>query len=258
MPNLWHYWFGLLLLCVTSILFVFTVVASCWLGWSDFSAAVSLQVASVFLALTLAYFFFEHRSHEREERIKETIHIFTDRLRLMAVEAVVDSAETMLMDERELAELDRSKGNGRYRRARELTITREMDQRKVEVRPITYDKLSPVFDKFQRLAGYCDLIFSRIGSGLHEFGFLLRQMISVQVFIRQEASLWVDFGQKKGADAVLPSLAQSNLLMLTQVVIELVDILDRAKFRDSRRKLNRKKYPLVAFMYTNEWGEEIL
>lgn len=252
-----YYWFGILLSIATGCLFGLTFVANCWLGWNDLLVSAVLQVAGVFLALTLAYFFFELRSHQREEGVKKTIRLFTDRLKLMAEEAVVRSAEQMLMDPLEQARIDHSPGNKRYDRARELVLVRPMRLKDYEGKPMTYDSLRGVVDCFERLAGSCELALNRIGPSLVEFGFLMRVMINLEGFTKQEVPLLRGFAAKSRGGALLPALAQMNLLVLAQLAIELIDILNNSNFEDSPKKINGKNYPNAVPIYSGQWGGEL-
>lgn len=253
-----YYWFGILLSIATGCLFGLTFVANCWLGWNDLLVSAVLQVAGVFLALTLAYFFFELRSHQREERVKKTIHLFTDRLQLIATEAVVSCAEQFLMEPGDLTQVDRSKGNKRYENARELTITQRLERRAYENKPMTYESLRNTIEKFQVLAGNCRFCLDKIGPSLNEFGFLMRAMITLERYIEQEIKLWKDFAEKNEGTTLVPGLAKGNLVALSQLAIELVDILERADFRDSPRRLNGRRYPPAGVGYAGNWGGDLL
>ena len=258
MPNLRHYWIGFIPGSTAVGLFGIALAANCWFGWRDFFVSALLQTAGVFLALTLAYIFFEHRSYEREERVKKTISLFTDRLRLMATEAVVSCAEQVLMEPEELAQVDSSPGNKRYEKARELTISKRLEQGEYGNTPMTYEILRNIFDRFKVLGGFSGTSLKRIGASLNEFGYLMRAMINLERTIEQELKLWNDFGEKNGSAAFVPRLAKRNLVSLSQMAIELVDIIDRANFEDSPRTLNGRRYFPLGVAYDGDWGEDLV
>ena len=88
-----NYWIGWLLIAVG---LACGSAAAIYFEYSDrpFIVAAFLQGAGVFLALALAYFFFEQRSHTRQQRIDETVRWSIELLRSIAISAVTTTTGT--------------------------------------------------------------------------------------------------------------------------------------------------------------------
>lgn len=254
--KLGHYWFGFTLLSLSLLTFVLAGTGAYLLNRSDFWGSLFLQVGGVLLALALAYFFFEHHSYDRQRRVRDTIHLFTGHLRLMAVDAAVRSAEQILMDSDELVTIDRSKGNNRYERARELIMGQQWRIQHFSALSHSYDSLEWVMQRFSNMATFCGQTFRIIGPGIIEYGALIRALVNIEASTKSEQLAWEEFAKRKGAGTILlPAEAIYNLVALAKVAIQLVEIIDSRNYAGPSGNGTNRANSIVARAVNSNWGD---
>ena len=151
MSYLRAYWIGWCLLATSLICWS---IAAALFEYTNHIFVISslLQAAGVFLALVIAYFFFEHRSQARQAKIDATIELTVDQLRKLAKHAVI----TVVQQWKEHPYRHNVYGTQyeapTYDEAREFVLERS---RRLEEYPSdidSFDSLYWVFEMFENLS----------------------------------------------------------------------------------------------------------
>ena len=95
-----------------------------------------------------------------------------------------------------------------------------------------------------------------LGSGLIEYHALLETMNNVETRVESEKRVWDEFRLRtEGPNSQLPSEASYNLLVLSELVIRLVDVLDSESLEgDVEYESNGQLAPEI-LRRSHDWGE---
>ena len=248
----------------------------------EFIIAAFLQTAGVFLALSLAYFFFEQRSHRRQKNIDEAVARLTQSLRGYAVWGVLRTIES-IYDKPLTSGLGPSNIEKAYREARNLALkTHTIVSGSEPNDPLDTERyfgnMLWIFQGLESLAGRLESMRQLVGPALTEYESLSQSMQHLEARIREEGQVWKEFEQreplrdkrfatwertekdfpgrmKRPPDAeALPREALFNLQVLSGLVVHLVDVLDVPGYEGDQEYEERRKFAPEILMRSNEWG----
>ena len=220
------YWIGFLLLAsaissfiTSAFLFEFTN--------HEFIIASLIQLAGVLLALSAAYFFFEHRAIARQRRIDETLGTATTGLRGSLMRVV---STTVISWDESFWEENEPSGSGdieeRFREARECLRNRTLDFAHYEERRPAYSAIYWMLRRFVWSASHCRQTLGLLGEALTEHSSLILAMSTFVNAVDQENELWLRAMKQSGSDSTTLPEALYNLLVLSDMAIQIVDIID--------------------------------
>ncbi|MBQ10099.1 MAG: hypothetical protein CMJ45_00925 [Planctomyces sp.] len=267
------YWIGCLLivLCLSCGL-----IAALYFEQTNhhFIVAVLLQLAAVFLALALAYLFFEQRTHRRQKNIDEAVRCSTQSLRDLATTAVIKTVESMYGSPSS-AGIGPSNKEKIYLQARGLALNSHTivsggdPQDPLDVEH-GFRNLLWVFQVLERLADRLEIMWQLVGPALMEYEALSQTMQNLGARIRDEGDIWKEFQKRQPAresafanwentereipghakrppnPEVLPREAVFNLQQLSGLVVRLVDVLSHPEFKaDPEYEKKRRFAPEV-------------
>ena len=254
MSHLKAYWIGWCLLATSlicwsmaAILFEFTN--------HEFIISSLLQASGVFLALAIAYFFFEHGSQVRQAKIDATMELTVDQLRKLAKRAVI----TVVQQWKEHPHRHNVYGTQyeapTYDEAREFVLGRS---RRLEEYPRdidSFDSLYWVFAMFENLALYSSQSFRTVGPSLVEHSVLIREMRNLENFVEAEKQAWQGFVVRTGdANSPLPPEASYNLLAIAEAAVRLLDVLDSKDFGGDPEYEARRPFAQPVRRLSRQWG----
>jgi hypothetical protein len=275
------YWIGciLIFLCLAC-----WIVAALFFQRSDhaFIIASFLQAAGVFLALVLAYFFFEQRSQNRQKKIDKAIRRSTGELRGFASSVVIAITGNIYGKPLSHENYGPSNKEVSYQEARKITLERPSEDVGDMFNEFPssrhFGELQWIFWRLEELATKCDQTIRLLGQGLIEYDGLLRSMVSFEGYVTHEQRVWEEFlvlkpvreqefvsweKIEKGfpgrfpeplmAEA-LPSEAISNLLALSRVAVRLIDVLDSQNFEADQLYEAQKSFAPEILLRSSRWG----
>ena len=247
------YWIAWLLLVVS---YGCGVTSAIYFEKSDhkFIIAAFLQASAVFLALAVAYFIFESRSHQRQKRIDDGVGQSLKALGERAASAVITATGVVWSEppghgSRELE--DRPK---LYKEARELVLNRSR-----QISDYGYDGLHffarhLVLQYFEDIAWNCDRVISLLGHELTEYPALIRSIVDFQDMVTDERKIWQIF---RTSDKDLPPEAEYNLMVLAELTIRLIDVLNSENYAGDPNDEGEEGFVSDLFYRTINWNETI-
>ena len=224
------YWIGFLMIVSTISSFITSALLFEFTN-HDFIIASLIQLAGVLLALSAAYFFFEHRTIARQRKIDETLGTATTGLRGVLMKVV---STTVVSWDESFWEETKPSGSGdieeSFREARECLRNRTLDFAHYEERRPSYSAVYWILRRFVRSASHCRQTLGLLGEALTEHSSLLLAMNSFAIAVDQENELWLRAMNQSGCDSTALPEALYNLLVLTDMAIQIVDIIDSTGF----------------------------
>ena len=222
----------------------------------DFIISTLLQTAGVFLALAIAYFFFEHRSQVRQKKIDLTVDWTVDRLRNLAQRAVTTTVKQWQEHPYRHSEYGTHPKQLTYEEARKFVLERSLILEEYPCGIDSFGSLYYVFQRFEELAWYCAQTFRTVGSTFVEYGLLVRAMITLEDRVEAESRVWEEFRKRmESPNSPLSAEASYNLFVIAEVAVHLVDVLDSENFSGDPEYEARRKYVAEVIRRSNEWGE---
>ena len=192
-----------------------------------FLSSSLLQAAGVFLALAIAYFFFEHRSQARQKKIDVTVHWSIDRLRSLAKAGIIEVVQQWVQHPSRRNLYGSSNNRPTYEQARTFVLERPGFLTGYKNETNYFRTLNWVFKRFDELGSACDQSFRTIGPGLMEYGALIRAMSNLEHYVETEKRVWEEFRiRMSDRYSPLPGEANYNLLAIAELAIRLVDVID--------------------------------
>ena len=250
-----RYWIGWLsflvfLACGTTAALYFQ-----FLGHEKFIIAAFLQAAGVFLALALAYFFFETRGHTRQRRIDETVDSSLALMRTIATSAVITATGQWWDKPDGHDSYGPTTGPRVYTEARDLVLNRSHQLGDYPNNVHSFGSLEWVFRRFEYLASYCRQLIQTAQSGLVEYGALIRAMQNLENNVASEKQLWEEFQTYVDSrQAPMPSEAGYNLFSIAELTIRLIDVLDTKAYSGDPEYEARRKFAPETFYRSSDWG----
>ena len=248
-----------------------------WIGWSllvasficwsaaaitfectnyDFIISTLLQVASVLLALAIAYFFFEHRSQVRQKKIDATVGSTVISIRSLAINAVIAAVQQWREHPYRHSEYGSEKSVTTYQEARKFVLERSHLLTSYENEIDSYGSLHWVFISFEELALYCGQSFRTVGPALMESGALIRAMVNLEAGVESEKRVWEEFRiRMNNPSAPLPQEASYNLLVVAELTIRLVDVFDSKDLNGDPEYEATRRFAPPVFRRSRQWGE---
>lgn len=248
----------------------------------EFIIAGFLQASGVFLALSLAFFFFEQRTHRRQKNVDTAIENSARLLRGYAILGVIRAINS-IYDIHLKYSLDPSTIENTYREARtRALITHTIESGGDPDDPLdnerNYHHLLWIFQELERLAEMLRSTRQILGPALMEYEDLNRTMQNLESRISEEGQNWKEFGQREPSREkrfsdwertekefpgrskkppyanALPREALFNLQSLSRQVVHLVDLLEAPGFKGDREWRERQKLAPGAFIRSDQWG----
>ena len=248
----------------------------------EFIIAAFLQAAAVFLALALAYFIFEQRSHRRQKNIDAAVTNAVQSLRGYAVWAVLRTVNS-IYGKPSISGLGPSNTESTYEEARTLvqnthTIVRGGDPDDPLDTERYFRNMLWIFQVLESLAERLESIRQLVGPALIEYEALSQSMQRLEGQIRNEGQVWKEFEQREPlrdkrfsawesteksfpgklkrppAPEALPREALFNMQMLSRRVVYLVDVLDSSGYQGDQAYEERKNLGTGGFVRSDEWG----
>lgn len=242
------------------------LVAFCFLGTSAyyigetghvFITAAFMQGAAVFLALSLAFFFFEFGAQRRQRRVDRVLDIAIQELRNEAVAAVV-SATTAVWNEPESFGLipEPEEFGASFEASKKLLLDRSYQLRDYPDDVLERGTLFWASRSFQDLAIECDQLIRTLGSSLAEYGVLLGAMRVLEDKVSSEKKVWDEYliisvNQK---DRAIPVEAGYNLAVLAADTLRLIDVLDSGDYGGELSPKTIGEADYDNFHRSRDWG----
>lgn len=277
----WIFWL-LLAACLTSGLVAALLFQYADVHVYEFIIAAFLQASGVFLALSLAFLFFEQRTHRRQKNVDMAIENTVLSLRGYAVQAVLTMVNE-IYGEPEISGLGPSNTESTYKEARHLALkTHTIASGGDPDDPLDTERyFSHVYWKFQKLDSLADLMSSSrqlLGPALMEYEDLNQSMQRLEAQIKNQGQIWKGFEQREPSRAkrfdswerterefpgrtkrppfaeALPREASYNLQSLTRQIAFLVDLLDAPGYQGDQDYKDRLQFAPGTFMLSDEWG----
>ena len=222
----------------------------------EFIISSLLQAAGVFLALAIAYFFFEHRSQARQAKIDATIELTVDQLRKLAEHAVITVVKQWKEHPCRHSEYGTQYQEPTYDEAREFVLKRS---RRLEEYPSyidSFDSLYWVFAMFENLALYSSQSFRTVGANLVEHSVLIREMVNLENRVESEKQAWQGFlVRTEDSNSPLPPEASYNLLAIAEAAVHLVDVLNSKDFSGDPEYEARRQFAPLVTRRSRQWGD---
>ena len=249
------YWIGWSLLVASLICWS---AAAIYFEYTNHAFIIStlLQAAGVLLALAVAYFFFEHRSQVRQEKIDATVNSTVDSLRILAKNAVITAVQQWKEHPYRHSEYGSDKSVTKYEEARRFVLERSRLLTNYEGEIDSYGSLHWVFMSFEELALYCGQSFRTVGPALMESGALIRAMVNLEAGVESEKRVWEEFRiRMNNPNAPLPQEASYNLLVVAELTIRLVDVFDSKDLNGDPEYEATRRFAPPVFRRSHQWGE---
>lgn len=252
--RVWNYRLGWLLL-TTSLGCGITAAVYFEKSDHEFIIAAFRQAAAVFLALTLAYFFFESRAQTRQRRIDETVKSSVDLLRNLATSAVITATGQWWDKPEGHDSYGLTNGPKLYQEARDLVIFRSHQLEDYPNNRHSLGSLDWVFRRFEHVVLYSRQMIQTVQPGLVEYGALIRAMVDLEKNILSEKQVWEEFQLRVESRQVpMPSEAGYNLFSIAELTVRLIDVLDSKELKgDPEYEAGRKLVP-ETFWRSRDWG----
>ena len=248
-----NYWIGWLLVAVS---LACGSAAAIYFEYSkhQFIVAAFLQGAGIALALALAYFFFEQRSHARQQRIDETVRWSIELLRSIAISAVTTTTGSLWNRPDGHDTYGPSSGERVYQEARSLVLERSLELSEYFDDIHIFGSLDWVFRRFELLASHCYQTNRTIGVGLMEYGALIRAMVNLENGVASEKQVWEEFQTNLESRQInLPGEAGYNLLVLAELTVRLVDVLDSENLSGDQEYEVIRRFAPETLYRSNRW-----
>ena len=183
------FWIGYLLvaLCLT-----WGSVAALYFEYSDhaFITALLLQAAGVFLALALAYIFFEQRTQKRQRKIDNAIRRSAEERREFASSAVITTTGDIFGKPISHKNYGPSNREATYQEARQITLEPHSKNGSDRFNQFPshrrISELQWVFRGFKELATRCEQTIRLFGPALVQYDGLLRSMVRFEGYVKNE------------------------------------------------------------------------
>ena len=226
-----------------------------FLNYEKFITAAFLQISGVFLALALAYFFFEIRSQTRQQRIDETVGSSVALIRTLATSAVITATGKWWDKPPGHESYGPTNGPKVYKEARELVLNRSHLLKDYLSNVYGCEPEEWVFRKFDRLAFFCRRMIQTAQPGLVEYGALIRAMQNLEINVASEKQAWEEFPKNEENHQIsIPSEAGYNLYSIAELTVRLIDVLDSKDFGGDPEYEARRKFAPELFYRSNNWG----
>ncbi|MYC38730.1 MAG: hypothetical protein F4X66_17740 [Chloroflexi bacterium] len=197
----------------------------------EFLVAAFLQLAAVFLALAIAYFFFEHHNITRQSRIGQTFFVATSivkgRVMMFCPVLVEHWLAAQGRDLESPSVVPKLGFDGRFERARNYIADRGLGLDFYASPEETYESLYWIFRLFVWIADSCKEVVGSHGFVLAENGALL---LAIQAYIdevEREEKVWEAFRANNDiVQSTLPAEAVYNLFGIAHLAIKITEIAD--------------------------------
>ena len=250
-----EYWIGWLLL--SGFLGCF-IAAALYFELSDhkFIIASFLQGAAVALALALAYFFFERRSHQRQKRIEDVMTESVKGLRERAASAVITASGVTQHQPPGHDSFGPNTEAKVYKQARQLVLDRSRQLFDYPNNLHHRGTLYWVVRRFEDLAFECSQMIRSLSPAIIEYGVLRRAILDFEGLVNTEAKVWDELYRRPPdqTDKSLPAEAEYNLMVLAEVIVRLVDVFDSENYVGDPEHEEVKKYAPPTFHRSSNWG----
>jgi len=226
-----------------------------FLPHEKFIIAALLQVAGVFLALTLAYFFFERKAQIRQRRINETIESSIASMKTLATSAVITVTGQWWDKPDGHDSYGPTNGPKVYSEARELVLYRSHQLGDYRSNVHSLGSLEWVFRQFEHVALDCRQMILTAQLGLIELRALRSAMLNLEERVASEKQLWEEF--QISADsrrAPIPSEAVYNLFSIAELTVRVIDVLDSKDYSGNPEYEGRRRFAPETFYRSKDWG----
>ena len=221
-----------------------------------FVYAALLQAAGVFLALAIAYLFFEHRTQVRQKKIETTVNWSIDRLGSLTKRAAIETVQQWMDHPARRSEYRTVRNALTYEKARRFILHRPGFLTGYRSETNYFRTLNWVLRSFEEVASFCEQTNRTIGPGLMEYGALIRAMGNLEYYVETERRVWDGFSRRiSDPNCPLPDEANYNLLVLAELAVRLADVIDSKGFIGDPEYEARRRYTAEARWYSGNWGD---
>lgn len=275
-----EYWIGITMLAAAIVFFWAAAGVFQYFSYQRFIIASLLQGSAVFLALSLAFFFFEVREHRRRLRINASVDYALESVRSKSMATVINTTGTILELPENYMNWGPNTKEKTYQASRQLVVDRPPLQQ--DDRLLIEDSFRAyrgVLNRFQELANECTQLIRLLSSQLSEFHVLLDSIRALENIVSKETTVWEEFlslqptretaylaweqhergfpGQTRRprTPEALPPEAKYNLLGIAEYAVRLIDVLDSKNFEGDPVYEHEKHLAPIMMWRSNEWGD---
>ena len=250
------YWVGLVLFLVAFSMFGTSAYYFEESG-QEFIIAAFMQGAAVFLALSLAFFFFELGTQRRQRGIDKVLGISLKDLRREAAAAVV-SATTAVWNKPKSYGLipEPEEYSAVYEDSKKLVLDRSYQSRDYPNDVLERGTFYWASRAFQNLAFECDQIIRTLGPSLTGYGALLGAMRALEDKVISEKKVWDEYLiiSAKQKDFRIPVDAGYDLIVLAASTLDPILVLDSDNYEGSANARSPDEIYYDQFHRSGEWG----
>ncbi|MCH8987763.1 MAG: hypothetical protein IIA92_03050 [Chloroflexi bacterium] len=221
----------------------------------EFIIAAFLQGAAVFLALSLAYFFFESRTHQRQRRLDEVVKRAIGDLRAQAEAAVIVATGVVWDQPSGHDNFGPNSKPGVFAESRKLIVERSHQIRDYETNILDRGGLFMASRRFEDLAFECEKLLRIHGSEISQHGILVRSLLTLEENVATEQLVWDAYPESsKGTSIGLPSDAAFNIVTLAAVALRLIDVIESENYIGDPEYESIRHFRPETFHRSRDWG----